>query len=190
MNKATFFDGIRGGFTGKIEPDEVRGTEAVLAAMAGSPVSWTAYALATAWHETAGTMQPVREAYWLSEDWRRRNLRYFPHYGRGYVQLTWAENYAKADRELGLGGQLIANLDLAMRADIAARILRRGMEEGWFSGDRKGRHKFSRHLPASGAATHEQFRQARRIINLMDKAETIASYAVVYQRALMTAGWA
>ena len=53
------------------------------------PTAWCAYGLATAWWETNKTMQPVREAYWLSEAWRKPNLRYYPHYGRGYVQLTW-----------------------------------------------------------------------------------------------------
>ena len=53
----------------------------------------TAYVLATAYHETAHTMKPVREAFWLSEGWRRDNLRYYPWYGRGYAQLTWRRNY-------------------------------------------------------------------------------------------------
>ena len=32
-----------------------------------------AYILATVWHETNATMQPVKEAYWLSEAWRQQN---------------------------------------------------------------------------------------------------------------------
>jgi putative chitinase len=39
----------------------VNGCNAVLAAMEGCPLSWTAYALATAYHETASTMQPIKE---------------------------------------------------------------------------------------------------------------------------------
>jgi hypothetical protein len=42
-----------------------------------------AYVLATTEWETAQTFKPVREAFWLSEDWRRRNFRYYPYYGRG-----------------------------------------------------------------------------------------------------------
>ena len=34
-----------------------------------------AYILATAYWETARTMHPVVEAYWLSEEWRKKNLR-------------------------------------------------------------------------------------------------------------------
>ncbi len=80
----------------------MKGLEAVLGAAkaAGWPLAFTAYALATACHETAYTMQPVREAFWLSENWRRTHLRYYPFYGRGYVQLTWKANYERADREL------------------------------------------------------------------------------------------
>lgn len=40
---------------------------------AGLSVKHTAYVLATAKWETNHTMKPVREAYWLSEDWRRKN---------------------------------------------------------------------------------------------------------------------
>ncbi|MGR9074141.1 MAG: peptidoglycan-binding protein, partial [Gammaproteobacteria bacterium] len=56
------------------------------------------YVLATTQWETAQTFRPVKEAYWLSEDWRKNNLRYFPYYGRGYVQLTWEKNYEKYSR--------------------------------------------------------------------------------------------
>lgn len=51
--------------------------------------------IATVAIETARTFRPVREAFWTSEAWRRANLRYYPYYGRGYIQLTWGENYRK-----------------------------------------------------------------------------------------------
>ena len=189
-----FFDSLRdSGLFGKaLKPDQIKGLEAVLAAAkgAGWPLAFTAYALATACHETAYTMQPVREAYWLSESWRSKNLRYFPYYGRGYVQLTWKANYDKADRELGLGGSLSKNLDLAMDPDIAARIMVKGMQEGWFCGDKAGkRHTLARHVPTKGAASVDQFTSARRIINGTDKAAKIASEAVKFQTALKAGGW-
>src|SRR5262245_39782274 len=105
-NPQAFFDSVRAsGVLGTLlKPDQVKGLQAVLVAAqrAGWPLAFTAYALATASHETAHTMQPVREAFWLSEDWRKANLRYHPFYGRGYVQLTWKANYERADRELEL----------------------------------------------------------------------------------------
>lgn len=192
LDRAKFYATVRARL-GRLSHLQVEGVDAILDAMEGAPLAYTAYALATAWKETNNTMQPVREAYWLSEGWRRNNLRYYPHYGRGLVQITWPENYAKADAKLAEAGlikpgELIANLDLAMRPDIAAFIMRKGMEEGWFSADKKGRHTFARHLPANGVATKAQYIQARRIINLLDKAEEIEGYAQAFERALRDGG--
>ena len=194
-NPQAFFDSVReSGLLGDntLKPDQVKGLETVLVAAkaAGWPLAFTAYALATASHETAYTMQPVREAFWLNENWRRRNLRYFPFYGRGYVQLTWKANYERADRELKLGGSLNGNLDLALNPDIAAKIMVKGMQEGWFAGDKKGgRHTLARHLPARGKASAAQFTSARRIINGTDKAAKIAGEALKFQTALQAGGW-
>lgn len=195
-SEAKFFDSVRAGILGPtLSAGEVEGCSNILKAMAGTPIAFVAYALATAYHETNSTMQPVREAYWLSEDWRKKNLRYWPWYGRGYVQLTWEGNYVKADEELtqaGLikAGELVGNPDLAMRPDIAAFILRRGMTEGWFSGDKKGRHTLARYLPAKGPATLAQFTAARPIINLHDKDLIIARAAMLFQAAATAGGWA
>jgi hypothetical protein len=193
-NPQAFFDSLReSGILGNtLKPDQAKGIEAVLSAAkaAGWPLAFTAYALATACHETAYTMQPVREAFWLSESWRRTHLRYHPFYGRGYVQLTWKANYEKADRELGLNGRLNGNLDLALDPDIAAKIMVKGMQEGWFARDKTGkRHTLARHLPANGAASVAQFTSARRIINGTDKAGKIAGEAIKFQAALRAGGW-
>lgn len=180
-------------FTSALKPDQKAGLEAILAAAAAAewPLSFTAYALATAFHETAATMQPVREAFWLSESWRKAHLaKYYPHYGRGYVQLTWKKNYERADRELGLGGKLVANLDLAMKADVSAPIMIKGMEEGWFCASKDGaRHDLARHVAKSGPSTRAQYQSARRIINGVDKADKIAGEAIAFQSALQAGGW-
>ena len=194
-NPQGFFDSLRQAqfMGGTLKPDQVSGLDAVLAAAkeAGWPLAFTAYALATACHETAYTMQPVREAFWLSENWRKTHLRYFPYYGRGYVQLTWKNNYDRADRELGLGGRLSQNLDLAMDPAIAAKIMVKGMQEGWFCADKSGnRHSLARHVPANGKpASLDQFTSARRIINGTDKAGKIAGEALKFQAALQAGGW-
>lgn len=186
---AAFFATVRTKMKG-LKTAQVEGINTVLAACVGAPLAYAAYMLATAWHETAATMLPVREAYWLSEDWRRKNLRYFPWYGRGYVQLTWDFNYRKADAELAEAGliqpgELMANADLAMRPDIAAFIMRRGMDEGWFTGV-----KLSAVLPKTGVATREQYMNARTIINGRDKADLVEDYAQIFERALRDGGWA
>ena len=191
MDKAAYFDSLRAGILGPtLTPQEVSGCEAILEAMSGLPVAYCAYGFATAFHETASTMQPVREAYWLSEAWRKANLSYYPYYGRGFVQLTHKTNYQNADTKLGLGGTLVANLDRALELDIAARVMRRGMIEGWFRGDSAGRHTFARHLPANGDGSLDQFITARDIINGgRDKAKLIARYALQFQDALQAGGW-
>lgn len=187
---ADFFNHLRDGLMGPtLEQDEVAGCNVILTAMTGLPISYVAYALATAWHETNATMQPVREAYWLSEAWRRKHLRYWPWYGRGYVQLTWEENYARADEELGLGGALLANPDVALELEIAAKVMRLGMVEGWFAGDKLGRHTLARHLPEVGHANEAQFKSARRIINGTNRDLQVARYANSFQNALTAGGW-
>lgn len=185
MDLAAFFNRVRLK-VGKLTPEQVAGFEAVLEAAKGAPLAHAAYMLATAYHETAGTMRPVREAFWLTEEWRKKNLRYYPYYGRGYVQLTWEGNYRRADEELDLGGTLLAKLDRAMEPGIAARIMRRGMDEGWFA---KGA-TLAKYLPTKVPALTAQFKQARRIINGMDKADKIAGEAETFQTALMAGGWA
>lgn len=191
MDKAAFYRSLRAGILGpKLDDNEVSGCEAILTAMQGTPVAHCAYALATAYHETARTMQPVREAYWLSESWRKANLRYWPWYGRGYVQLTWRTNYERADKEAAAAGlikpgDLLANADLAMRLDLSAFIMRRGMIEGWFVPGRT----LARYLP-DRLGTLPQFTAARRIINGTDKAASIAAYAMDFQDALVAGGWA
>ena len=186
---ADFFARVRAGILGPdLSGQEVEGCNAILAAMDGLPAAYVAYALGTAYHETNATLQPVREAYWLSEAWRKKNLRYWPWYGRGYVQITWEANYRKADAKLGLKGSLIANPDRAMEPEIAAGVMRAGMVEGWFAGDKGGRHTLARHLPAE-IATLDQFRSARRIINGIDDDLLIARHALQFQAALIAGRW-
>lgn len=188
LKDASAFYGRVRAFSGDLEQSQVDGFNALLKAMGDArwPCSWCAYGLATAWHETARTMQPVREAYWVknAEAWRKAHLKYYPHYGRGFVQLTWPFNYEKADHELGLGGKLIADLDLALRPDIAARIMVAGMEAGWFTAK-----SLKTYLPIDGAAGFDAFKEARRIINGTDKASEIAKLAMMFQDALAAGGW-
>ena len=189
FNKAAFYKTIRARL-GSLSQSQVDGMEAVLAAISGLPLSWQAYILATAWHETGATMRPVREAHWLSEAWRKRNLRYWPHYGRGYVQITWPDNYKwldAASAKVGLTkpGEILANLDLAMRPDIAALALVRGMVEGRYDAHGK---KMADRLPARGVATRAQYINARYLVNIQDKADLIEDYAQAFERALRDGG--
>lgn len=131
-----------------------------------------AYCLATAWHETAFTMQPVIE---YGGESYLKSKSYYPWYGRGLVQLTWKENYQTQDDKLGLGGRLMANPDLALDPAVATTILVLGMADGDFTGKRLG-HYFTSDLT--------DFYNARRIVNGTDKAADIAAYAVQFHAAI------
>lgn len=180
-----------------ISDSELSGCESDLMAcgQADWPLSWVAYAMATDYHETAGTMRPIKEYGSYS---------YFEHMygpkgknptraksmgnttpgdgakycGRGRVQLTWAKNYAKVGEKLRI--PLYYNPDLALDPKIASEIMVQGMQEGWFTG------KAMRHfLPSARPATVEEFIAARAIINGKDKASRIASYAMDFQKGLI-----
>ena len=125
-----------------------------------------AYVLATTQWETNRTFKPVREAYWLSEQWRRRNLRYYPYYGRGFVQLTWKNNYKKYAEILDLN--MVSSPDIAMRPKIALFVLVHGFKTGIFTG-----RKISDYINTEKA----DFIKARRCINGSDQAHAIASIA-------------
>jgi putative chitinase len=144
----------------------------------GCTVAQSAYIMATARWETNHTVKPVREAYWLSEDWRRDNLRYYPWYGRGYVQLTWETNYIRAGRELGR--DLTTDPDAVMESRVSAAILVTGSMRGWFTG---------KSIPDYINATQANYVNARRVINGTDKARAIADLAIRYEAALIAAGY-
>ena len=135
--------------------------------------SQIAYVLATTEWETAQTFKPVKEAFWLSEDWRRNNLRYYPYYGRGYVQITWKENYKKFSDILGI--DLVGNPDLAMNPNIALFILVYGFKTGAFTG-----RKITDYITQQNV----NFYDARLCINAHDHAIEIRALAEKYQSQL------
>lgn len=201
---AAFFASLREAriFGDTIDQGEVDGTNAILAACgdAGWPVGDTAYACATAYHETAGTMRPIMErggptylrnmydingsrpakARELGNLSPGDGLRYC---GRGYVQLTGRKNYLRAGAALGI--DLIADPDRALEPAVAAKIMVRGMREGWFTG-----RDLDDDIPRDGPATLQQFSDSRDIINGKDKALKIAAEAMTFQNALIAGGWA
>lgn len=138
---------------------------------AGFLCNQLAYVLATAYHETAHTMKPVRE---MGGEKYLRSKKYYHHVGMGYVQLTWKENYERATRELCRKAServcvyFVGKPQFLLKPEYAAPILIIGMQEGWFTGK-----KIS------------DFRNAWRIVNLMDRADMIAGYARNYVKLLL-----
>jgi putative chitinase len=188
VNRAAFFTAIRSApFAGSLTAEQVQGLEAKLDAFeeARWPLAWAAYGLATSFWETARTMQPVREIG--KGRGRRYGVPAGPHghvyYGRGDVQLTWLENYERAGAALGI--DLVKRPDLALEPNTSARIMVRGMQEGWFAGDKKGRHTTARWLDGP----RPDYVGARRIINGTDKAALIADIARAFEKALRAGGY-
>jgi putative chitinase len=199
MDREAFFSAVRKGILGPtLDKGEVEGCEAIMDAMANLPLSWCAYAIATAYHETAHTMQPISEyggPKYLTRMYdplgarpslAKANGNTTPgdgikYAGRGYVQLTWKSNYKRVGEKLNI--DLVTFPENALRPSVAARIMAEGMQEGWFTGK-----AFSHFLPGSQASL-EQYTAARRIINGKDKAALIAGYAMQFQKALEAGGW-
>lgn len=175
INPAKFFPAIRATmFENDLTQDQVNGINAILAVFPDNwDLRWCAYAMGTVFWETRMTMQPVREAFWLSEAWRKANLRYYPYYGRGYVEMTWLENYQKFAAIVGV--DLVKFPDLALHPDIAAKIMVYGMENGSFSGRKLGQYFDAGHTDWTGA---------RWIINAQDKALIVAQHAEECYKAM------
>jgi hypothetical protein len=202
MNLPVFYDRLRKGkLLGPVlDADEFEGTSEIVnaALVRGVGLAQLAYMLATTYHETNGTMQPIKELGghgYLTRMYdprgtrptlAKRNGNIYPgdgikYAGRGFVQLTWRGNYARVGALLKI--DLVNNPDLAMTLPVAARILVEGMMAGWFTGV-----SLTKRLPAKGKATRAQFVLARPIINGTDKADKIAGYAMIFQEDLIVAG--
>lgn len=124
--------------------------------MGHSDLRWLAYILATALHETAHTMHPVSE---YGGEAYLRSKAYYPFYGRGYVQLTWAENYAKYG--------IKDTPEMALDPSFSAFVIVDGMFKGTFT---------SRKLSDYFNDSVTDPVNARRIVNGTDRAQLIASY--------------
>lgn len=166
-------------FSGKLTQSQVDGLNSILQAMNDYGVQdkrFAAYILATPYHETAKTMQPIRE-YGLGKNYsygKPDAVTHLVYYGRGYVQLTWKANYQKFARLLNV--DLVNNPDLALNPVIAAKIMLLGMSRGLFTGK-----KLSDYI----TPTHCDFINCRRIINGTDKDLLIAGYATKFLDALI-----
>ncbi|WP_159992759.1 peptidoglycan-binding domain-containing protein [Roseomonas sp. 18066] len=135
-----------------------------------------AYVLATVEHETNRSFMPVREAYYLGEpraETYRRSLRYYPYYGRGYVQLTWKDNFSSYGKLLEC--DLASEPDLAMDPAIALFVLIHGFKSGAFTG-----RKLTEFVNERGC----DYVNARRCINGLDRAEDIATLARGFEARL------
>jgi putative chitinase len=146
LDRKTYFDKVREHpFGGKLTDEQVAGQNAILDVWETWPLNddlrHLAYMLATTFHETSQRMWPIEEygkgaghEYGKPDPQTKQ-----AYYGRGFVQLTWRDNYAKATRELGLEGDddLEWHAERALDLTIASEVMFSGMWEGWFRSPHK-----------------------------------------------------
>lgn len=186
LDRKVFYDAVRN--TVNLTEQNVPGFEKVLDYILENdiPVDKAAYGLATAYWETGQTMKPVKEAYWLSETWRKNNLRYYPYYGRSLIQVTWKENYRKVAVMLGLPSEMFVDKpDLLLDWKYALPTLFKGMETGLYTG--KDLDDYLDGVKESDKEDLREFSNARRIVNGTDKQVTIGKIALAFDRALRKA---
>lgn len=194
MNMQSFYDSIRTTlFRGSISTKQFQGIEAIFAEynrLCVNDLRKLAYILATSYHETARTMQPIEEygKGGLRPYARKIKMNGKPYttpdklyYGRGHVQLTWYENYANMGKILGL--PLLEKPELMLTMDVSIKVLFEGMLKGKSSfGDFTGKS-----LEDYFTSSKSDPINARRIVNGTDAAQTIAGYYRLFYGAL-TAG--
>lgn len=192
MNLSVFYKSVRTEFfNGRMSQQQVDGMAAILHKWNRSgftDLRWLAYMLGTVYHETARTMYPIEEYG------KGRGRRYGKkikqsgqpytepdqiYYGRGYVQITWYENYDRMGRILGI--PLLQKPELALVPSHAAEIMFEGMTKSVsFKGDFTG-HSLEQYFNSS----KEDWINARRIINGRDRAELIAGYAKRFYQIIL-----
>ncbi|QIG72519.1 glycoside hydrolase family 19 chitinase protein [Rhizobium phage RHph_TM3_3_6] len=198
INREKFYDGIKkNGLFTSLTQSQVNGLNFILGEIEAEveDTRWAAYMLATAYHETAKTMLPVKEyggnAYYtkmydikgtrpkLALQMGNKNPGDGAKYcGRGYVQLTWYNNYLNMGKLLGV--DLVGNPELAMDPKIAARIMIEGMTKGQSTrGDFTGVS-----LENYFNSNTTDWVNARRVINGLDRAKDVATYAQKFNSVL------
>lgn len=178
INRKQTYDNIRKEF-GKLTQSQVNGFEAIFDEF--ERLEWTdkrhlAYILATIWHEVGKTMQPIEEYG------KGRGLKYgkrvwydgriytdVPHiyYGRGLTQNTWRDIYLKLTKANAKGWDFVNNPDLLLKMEQSVWATFYAMHTGLYTG---------RKLSTYFNSTKSDAKNARKIINGLDKAELISGY--------------
>jgi putative chitinase len=196
IERKHFYDSIRPElFSGSIKQSQVDGMDAILNEWDRQQLTdlrWLAYILATTYHETAKTMQPIEEfGKGKNRDYGKKlkmgggpgkRVPYSTpdkiYYGRGHTQNTWYENYqglTKAAAKQGKGWDFLNNPELLLQMEPSIWATFFAMQAGLYTGKK---------LSSFFNETTEDWTNARKIINGLDLAPTIAGYARRFYDAL------
>ena len=186
IDRKKFFNSVRESvFNGVLSQRQVDGMNHVMdvweAYHFDKDIRFLAYAMATAHHETAYVWDAIEE--YGKGDGKPYGEPAGPYgecyYGRGFVQLTWLENYQKAEKILAdkyeLETPCVEYPHRMLEHQPAALILFDGIIEGWFTGVG---------LPSFFSDTKDDAYNARKTVNGLDKAELIAGYHRAFLDAL------
>ncbi|MEE9304232.1 MAG: glycoside hydrolase family 19 protein [Thiotrichaceae bacterium] len=195
INRKFFFEYTKSYlFEGRFKQSQVDGLNLILDYWEANHVNkedrFLAYILGTAHHEVDKKMKPINE-YGGKRYFKRlydiegsnpnlaRSLGNttpgdgVKYHGRGFVQVTGKSNYKVWNDRLSI--DLINDPDLALDTGVAVQILFGGMIDGTFTGKK---------LADSFNTTTDNWRNARRTVNGLDKADNIASFAKAYYAAI------
>jgi putative chitinase len=197
IDRKHFYDTVRESlFNGAMTADQVHGMEAILKeweVQGLTDLRWLGYILATAYHETAKTMQPIKEfGKGKNYDYGKKlkmgggpgkripyTLPDKLYFGRGLTQNTWFENYerlTKGAQTHGKDWDFLNNPELLLQMEPSIWATYYAMQIGLYTG-KKLKDYFS--------DTKEDWINARKIINGLDKAELIAGYGKRFMEALI-----
>jgi putative chitinase len=187
LNPAPFFAVARKRL-GRLSKSQVQGIERIVHPLLArwKDTRWTAYALATTEHEGGKTFQPIRE---------RGPKSYFAKYepgtklgielgntepgdgylfrGGGDVMVTGRGHFRRFGELLDI--DLEGHPELVTDPAVSLNIMKLGLERGLFTG---------RALADYFNGKKCDWRNARRCVNGLDKADVIAGYAQSWESAI------
>jgi putative chitinase len=201
IERKHFFDTVRPVlFNGAIKQAQVLGMETILREWEVQQLTdlrWLAYILATTYHETAATMQPIAErgkgkGYDYGKKLKMgggpgKRIAYTEpdhiYYGRGHTQNTWYEIYQRLTKAAATQGKpwdFLNNPDLLLQMEPSIWATFFAMRVGLYTGKKLSDYFNDKVEGMPMAAVIN----ARKIINGLDCAEKIAGYAAVFYEAL------
>jgi hypothetical protein len=194
--RASFFEAYTTKF-GSLNSEQIQGLNSLLSSMEYDNelphLNSMAYLLATVKYETQDAYRPLI-AQGSIEDFNnydpilattpmqreiaKRNGNTsqgdgYEYRGRGFIQISWKNNYKKLGYTLGY--DLINYPDQLLDPLIAYKVMSYGMRKGIFTGK-----KLSDYLNEY----HADYRNARRVINGIHQAELIKNYALKFESLL------